>query len=117
LKDFENELRKALEHREPPAGFAERILARIEPAATPKPSWREALLALFRLPRLGWTAALVAACLLVSLGAVHYRRVQQERAAGEAAKAQVIQALHLASRKLNVTWKKVQETDHRPPRT
>ncbi|MGA2631563.1 MAG: anti-sigma factor [Terriglobia bacterium] len=117
MKDLENELRKALEHREPPPGFAERVLARIEPAATPKPRWREALFAFFRWPRLGWTAAPVVACLLVTLGAVHYRRAQRERAEGEAAKAQVIQALRVASRKLNVTWKKVQETDHRPPRT
>jgi hypothetical protein len=117
MKDLENELRKALEHREPPPGFVERTLARIEPAATPKPRWREALLAFFRWPRLGWTAALVVACLLVTLGAVHYRRAQREWAEGEAAKKQVIEALHLASRKLNVTWKKVQETDRRPPRT
>ena len=117
MKDLENELRKALEHREPPPGFAEQVLARIEPAATPKPRWREALFAFFRWPRLGWTAALVAVCLLVTLGAAHYHRAQRERVAGEAAKKQVIEALHLASRKLNVTWKKVQETDRRPPRT
>ena len=117
MKDLENELRKAFERREPPPGLAERILARIEPAAPPKPRWREDLFTFFRWPRLGWTAALVAACLLVTLGAVHYRRAQRERAEGEAARKQVIEALHLASRKLNVTWRKVQEADRRTPRT
>lgn len=117
MKDLENELRKALEHREPPPGFTEQVLARIEPAATPKLRWREALAAFFHWPRLGWTAALVAVCLLVTLGAAHYRRAQRERVEGEVAKKQVIEALHLASRKLNVTWRKVQEADRRTPRT
>jgi hypothetical protein len=117
MKDLENELRKALERREPPDGFAERVLAQLEPAPTPKLGWREALLSLARVPRLRWAAAGVVACLLLTLGALHYRRVQQERAAGEAAKAQVMLALRIASKKLNVTWRKVQEADHRPPRT
>lgn len=117
MKDLENELRKALERREPPPGFARRVLAQLEPAATPKPGWRKALITVARLPRLRWVSAGLAACLLVTLGVVHNRRVQQERAAGEAAKTQVMQALRIASSKLNVTMKKVQETDRRPPRT
>ena len=115
MKDLENELRKALERREPPAGFAERVLAQLEPAPTPKPGWREALISLVPVPRLRWAAAGVVACMLLTLGALHYRRVAQERAAGEAAKAQVMQALRIASSKLNVTMKKVQETDRRLP--
>jgi len=117
MKDLENELRKALERREPPDGFAERVLAQLEPAPTPKPGWREAIISLVRIPRLRWAAVGVFACVLVTAGVVHYRRVEQERAAGEAAKAQVMQALRIASKKLNVTWRKVQEADHRPPRT
>ncbi len=116
MKDLENELRKALERREPPDGFAERVMAQLEPAPTPKPGWREALVPLVRVPGLRWAAAGAVACLLLTLGALHYRRVQQERAAGEAAKAQVMQALRIASSKLNVTMKKVQETDRRLPR-
>ena len=117
MKDLENDLRKALERREPPAGFAERVLAQLELAPTPKPGWREALISLVRVPSLRWATAGVVACLLLTLGALHYRRVQLERAAGEAAKAQVMQALRIASKKLNVTWRKVQEVDQRPPRT
>lgn len=117
MKDLENELRKALSRREPPDGFAERVMAHLEPAPTPKPGWREALISLVRVPSLRLAAAGVVACLLLTLGALHYRRAQQERAAGEAAKAQVMEALRIASQKLNVTLKKVQEADHRPPRT
>lgn len=116
MKDLENELRKALERREPPDGFAERVLARLEPAPAPKPGWREALISLVRVPDLRWATAAVVACLMLTLGALHYRRVQQERAAGEAAKSQVMQALRIASSKLNVTLKKVQEADRRLPR-
>src|SRR5574337_1674664 len=116
MKDLENELRKALERREPPDGFAGRVLARLEPAPAPKPGWREALISLVRAPGLRWAVAGVIACLLLTLGALHYQRVQAERAAGQAAKAQVMQALRIASKKLNVTWRKVQEADHRPPR-
>jgi hypothetical protein len=116
MKDLENELRKALERREPPDGFAERILAQLEPTPNPKRGWREALISLVRLPELRWAAVGAVACLMLTLGALNYRRVQQERAEGEAAKAQVMQALRIASKKLNVTWRKVQEADHRPPR-
>ena len=116
MKDLENELRKALERREAPDGFAERVLAQLEPAPTPKPGWREALISLVRVPRLRWAAAAVVACLVLTFGALHYRHVAQERVAGEAAKAQVMQALRIASSKLNVTLKKVQETDRRLPR-
>ena len=117
MKDLENELRAALRRREPPAGFTKRVLARIEAAHAPKPGWRQVMAALFRIPSLRWAAAGVMACVLLTLGIAHYRRVQQERAAGEAAKAQVMQALRIASNKLNVTMKKVQGTDRRPPRT
>ena len=59
MKDLENDLRKALERREPPAGFAERVLAQLELAPTPKPGWREALISLVRVPSLRWATASV----------------------------------------------------------
>ncbi|MFB3923410.1 MAG: hypothetical protein ACE145_16945 [Terriglobia bacterium] len=117
MKDLENGLRKALERREPPDGFAEKVLARVEASPTRGRGWREALRAFVRVPSLRWAAAGAVACLLVALGTLHYRHVQRERAAGEAAKAQVMQALHVASSKLNVAMKKVQQADRRPPRT
>jgi hypothetical protein len=117
MKDLENELRAALRRREPPAGFTQRVLAQIEAAPAPRVGWRRALASLFRMPRLRWAAAGAVACLLLAIGIAHYRQVQRERAEGEAARAQVMQALRIASSKLNVTMKRVQETDRRPPRT
>jgi hypothetical protein len=117
MKDLENELRAALRRREPPAGFTERVQAQIEAAPAPKAGWRRALASLFGIPPLRWVAAGAAACLLLAIGIAHYREVQRQRAEGEAAKVQVMQALRIASSKLNVTMKRVQEPDRRPPRT
>jgi hypothetical protein len=104
---FDDELKAALKRREPPEGFAERVLARTQsPAATRLPSWRE---------RWGWwlipgrrpswvTAGVIAALLLVASG-VEY----QHRRQGELAKQQVMLALEIAGSKLNYVQKKALE--------
>jgi hypothetical protein len=98
MTDFEDQLRRALERKEPSADFTARVMARAIPSKKPMAwlSWRS------------WAAAGVAACLC--LGAVgvemeHRRRVQQE---GEAARAQLIQAMHITSVKLQRIHKRVQ---------
>ena len=105
--NFDEELKAALKRREPPAGFAERVLARAHsPAATRLPSWRERWAGwLTPGPRQAWlTAGVVAALLLVTSG-VEYRR----RAQGELAKQQVMLALEIAGSKLNYVQKKTLE--------
>jgi len=99
MTDFEDQLRRALAHEEPSAGFAERVVAR----ATKR---RPALWANWR----AWTAVGVAACLC--LGALdleieHQRRV---RAQGEAARAQLVQAMRITSVKLQKIQRKVRGT-------
>lgn len=99
---LDDELRRALCRREPPPGFAERVLGRAgeQPPErkldAPRPSW------LWR-----WAAA---AALVGALGGgIQYYTVMErraERARGEAAKEQVLKALRLAGSKLQV----VQET-------
>ena len=95
--NFDDQLKAALQRREPPAGFAERVLARAQsPAPRRLSAWRE---------RWGWlTAGLVAAMLLVTSG-VHYQRQRQ----GELAKQQVMLALEIAGSKLNYVQKKTLE--------
>jgi hypothetical protein len=105
--NFEDELRAALNRREPPAGFAERVLARAQsPAAAGLPSWRERWG--WRLspgPRRAWVAVgVVAAMLLVAFG-VRFQRQRQ----GELAKQQVMLALEIAGSKLNYVQKKALE--------
>ena len=103
--NFDDELKAALKRREPPEGFAERLLARTQSPAD-LPSWRE---------RWGWwlihgrrpvwvTAGVVAAMLLVASGVEYQRRRQ-----GELAKQQVMLALEIAGSKLNYVQKKALE--------
>ena len=103
--NFEDELRAALKRREPPDGFAERVLARAQsPQAARLPSWRERWAWLIPGGRPVWvTAGVVAAMLLVASG-VEYRRRQ-----GELAKQQVMLALEIAGSKLNYVQKKALE--------
>lgn len=94
--NLDDELRSALERREPSPDFTARVLARV--AAQPmRPArvW----------PR--WVAAM-AASLLLAAGALEYRHYQ-----GERAKAQVMLAVRIAGSKLNKAQKKVQMLRHR----
>jgi hypothetical protein len=111
MKDLDQGLRDALRRESPPAGFAERVLQRAEEDArrdeTPPPrllrwSPRRPLV------RLAAAAALVAAV----AGGIQYRNVERaraERAAGEAAKEQVIKALRITASTLQVVQEKVRE--------
>ena len=116
MKDLANDLRSALKPKEPPASFTEDVLARIARGPAPRIGWRKVLAAIWSAPRLRWVAAGALACLLIGAGVVHLHRVEQERAQGEAARAQLVQALRIASSKLNGTWRKVQGPEqHIPP--
>lgn len=104
--NFDDELRTALKRREPPEGFAERVLTRAQsPTARRLPSWRERWAWLNPRSRPVWvTAGVVAAMLLVTSG-VQYQRQRQ----GELAKQQVMLALEIAGSKLNYVQKKTLE--------
>jgi hypothetical protein len=116
MNDLENELRSALKRKDPRANFAEDVLARIVREPAPRGGWRESLAAIWSAPHLRWAAATALACLVLVVGIVHWQRVKRERAQAETARAQLMQALRIASSKLNGTWKKVQEPEqHVPP--
>jgi uncharacterized protein HemX len=120
MKSLEDELRRALRLREPPPGFTERVLARVRqetdarnpvstaPGVRPARRIRWAGWAWFG-PRLQLGVAAVAAALLlaVSLAVWHRQREEQQRREGEAARAQVIEALRITSAKLNRVRAKV----------
>ncbi|HTS34180.1 MAG TPA: anti-sigma factor [Candidatus Solibacter sp.] len=111
----ENELKHALRRREPPEGFAERVLARVEQEGTRKTQKaRESLLDFFTRPILRW-ATVGAMCAVLVAGGFYYRhgqelRAQRERAQGEAAKQQLMLALRIAGSKLQIAKAKVIET-------
>ena len=105
----DEELKGALRRRELPGGFAERVLARIaaEEAAQSVPQ-RELWQRFFTQSLVLWAAAAALAGALI-VGGIQYRRVQRERAEGEAAKQQLMLALRITSRKLQLAKAKVDE--------
>jgi hypothetical protein len=104
--DFDEELKAALKRREPPEGFAERVLARAQsPAATRLPSWRERWTWLISGRWPVWVMAGVVAVIVLAPSSVEYHR----RTQGELAKKQVMLALEIAGSKLNYVQKKALE--------
>jgi hypothetical protein len=104
MKHFEDELRSALRRVEPPEGFARRVMERLDfdsDRRTVPP----------RGQRIWWTRwAAAAAVVILATGLVLYRR----RRAGEAARAETLMALRIASRQFNGVLKRVVELP--PPR-
>ncbi len=104
MDDLERQLSEALRRKEPPEGFEDRLWGRL-------PRRRAGFLAglssrfqsFVLTPRLRWTAALAMA--VVVLSAIEWRHEARERAAGQAAKAQLELALRITSEKLQ----KIQE--------
>jgi hypothetical protein len=97
MTEFEDQLRRALERKEPSGDFAARVLARASAARRPAawPNWR------------AWAAAGVAASLCLGGLGFEMQHRRQVRDQGEAARAQLIQAMHITSSKLQKIQKKV----------
>jgi len=105
MNNFDDQLKDALRRVEAPEGFADRVLARAR--QLPEPAPRRSLSDWFRLP--GLQLALAASlCLTVGVG-VHLHRLEQERLQGEAAKQQLLQALHITGSKLHSINARVRE--------
>lgn len=108
-KDIENELRRALTPREPPAGFAERVLAKL-----PGETATRAVSRSMKPRTMGWLSVALAAS-LIAFAVVRQARVERgERQEGRLAKQQVIDALRVTGAKLDLAYRAVQ---NRPPPT
>jgi len=105
MSHLEDDLRAALRRQEPPADFAERVLARLNQA--PEPSWRERLSVLMHPPRVQWVAVAVMVSILLPTAAVQYRKDMEK---GERAKQQLLFAMHVAGNRLHQAQKKVLES-------
>jgi hypothetical protein len=98
MMDFEDQLRQALERKDPSADFTARVMARAKQPKKPLAwvSWRS------------WAAAGLAASLCLGalgLEVEHRRKVEQE---GRVASAQLMQAMKITSAKLRRIHKRVQ---------
>ena len=92
MREFEDELRSALRRQEPPAGFADRVVARTRPKGTHR----------------NWVAAAIAAGLLLSMGGFEYRQYE-----GRKAKRELLLALEIASSKLSIAQAKISHLSQR----
>lgn len=104
MDHLDDELRAALRRTDPPPGFAERVARR---AAGTAGARREVWA---RRPVMRWAAA--AAIVAAVAGGFQYRSVlreREERARGEAAKEQVVQALRIAGSKLQLVQARIKE--------
>ncbi|MGH9444462.1 MAG: hypothetical protein ACRD3O_01815 [Terriglobia bacterium] len=120
MKGLDDELRSLLRRKEPPEGFAERVLARVE-AANARLNFARPGGARFRRPRMGplgrmgwmgWIAA-AAACLLLAISLVRYQRHQRTRAEADLAGQQATVALHIASAQLTMALRQAQQITER----
>ena len=109
MSRLDDAFREALRRREPPDGFAERVMARIQARPERGGAWA-GLLAAFQRPRLRWATALAAAALVV--GAVEYRNERERRAEGERARDQVMLALRIMGGKLQMTREMVRRISY-----
>ena len=122
---LEQRLKRALERDEPPEGFAERVMARVEQRRDREGAHRPALVPLWPfawLFRPAWRMALVGAlaCMMLLSAGVAYRehqlrlKAEQERLKAEQARAELMLALEITRSKFNHAGKIVINEMNRP---
>jgi len=92
--DIESDLKRALRRESPPAGVAQRVIARID-APLPR--------------RAPWWRAVAAGLLLTVLGGGWLEHKEIERRAGEHARDEVMLALRITSSKVHSAQEHVRE--------
>ena len=91
--DFEQELRQALERKEPAKGFTEQVLRQVAPARR-RPALR------------GWASMAVAASLFTGMfGVMRYEEYRK----GERAKDQLMLALRITAKTLDTVERKLKD--------
>ena len=120
-EDIENRLRRALRPVDPSAGFAERVMRALpahSPRVTPAPvTVLRAAPRTSRWQRLTAPAALAASLVVaVMLGQhVGQQRAESDLRAGLAARAELLQALRITSKKLDLAYQAVNRPAPAPP--
>lgn len=103
----DKDLSAAFPRLQPPAGFAERLLARIP---EDRSGWWHRLFT----PGRSWIPAAAAALIaLACTGAWEYQRAERQRLEGERARAELVYALELTSAKLHAAKVKLLRTTGR----
>jgi hypothetical protein len=107
MKPLDDELRNLLRPKEPPAGFAERVMARLE--TTPRRmTLAERASAFFARPMLRWAVAATVVCVVAIAGIIRYQHQQQMRAQAERASQQAILALRITNEEIGAALERAQ---------
>jgi uncharacterized protein HemX len=106
MKRLEEELGKAFKRVEPPAGFAERVMARAAASEQTKARTAWTWLGFVHAGGLRWAVA-GALCLALGAGGILYQLEQQRRAQGEEAKQQLMLALRITANELQTAQAEV----------
>ena len=97
MDDFEQQLKQALARKEPPAWFEAKVMAAAAREPERRKSWWGTW---FAAGRLRWATAGLATVMMVGGIAWQREREEEERAAGEQAKAKLELALKITGAKL-----------------
>jgi hypothetical protein len=106
IDDFEQHLRDQLAPRSAPAGFADRVMARVKVRPAPQPRRRF----FFWRPVWNW-AAVAAVIALMAAGGIEHDR--QQRIEGERARAQVLLALRITGTTLRDVERNINNQESR----
>jgi hypothetical protein len=106
--DLESQLRAALRPESPSAGFTNKVMARLPranlPGASPLASWPEARRRIG--PRVAWwCSAGFATAAVLAVGIYHHVQEGRERESGLEARRQVLDALQVTDRKLELAYR------------
>jgi hypothetical protein len=107
MKPLDDELRNVLRRKEPSAGFAERVMARLE--TTPRSmTLVHRVSALFARPMLRWALVATVVCVVVVASIFRYQHQQQTRAQAERASQQAILALRITNEEIDAALERAQ---------
>lgn len=110
--EFDEALRRALRTRSPGEDFADRIVARLDSnAASAAPTARFHFMR-SRAFRSRWLPAALAACLIAGIGVVQLRQRALDAERANQARAQLLEALSIASDNVNIVRAAVAREEH-----
>ena len=107
MSPLEDKLRKLLRRKEPPEGFAERVIARLETAPA-RVTISRRISAFFRRPVLRWAAVAAVVCVVAVATIVRYQRQQRMRAQAEQASQQAVVALRITNEEIDTALRRAQ---------
>ena len=108
MKPLEDELRRLLRRKEPPAGFAERVMSRLK-TEPPRSALVQRRSAFFRWPVLRWAVAAAVVCIVVVAGIVRQQQQQQQmQVQAERASRQAILALRITNEQIDAALERAQ---------